>query len=139
MPDLSHAGAGRFISDDKKVISLPVPLGTTVFTVGTSCGHFCYWQQKLFDEHFPNKENGHCSVYMPCHTIPWGIYVHELKFSNMQTILDTWGDRTFATREEAEDRMKTIVEANRTKMRELGFQVDLNGNGYLHNTQESED
>lgn len=128
----------QFIGDDGKTINLPVPIGTDTFFVSTTCGNFCCWQQELFDEKFPPKTDGRCGYHKPCHTIAWHIYKNPLGFNNMNHVLETWGERTFATVEEADARMKEIIEANRKTMRDMGFYVGLDGNGAIHKPEEED-
>lgn len=119
----------KFINEDQTVITLPVPLGSTVYQVATKCGDFCTFQQELFDKIFPPVKEGRCGVDKPCHTVEWNVYKSALEFSNMEFILENWGVWVFPSEEAAQQRMKEIVDANRKKMRELGFSVREDGYG----------
>ena len=46
----------RFISKDRKIISLPVALGTELYRVNTSCGDFCTFQSENFQKIIDNKK-----------------------------------------------------------------------------------
>lgn len=121
----------KFINEDKTVITLPVPLGSTVYQVVTNCGDFCTFQQELFDKVFPPTKEGRCGVGKPCHTVEWNVYKPTLKFSNMEFILENWGIWVFPTEEAAQQRMKEVVEGNRKKMQDLGFALRENGYGMV--------
>lgn len=121
----------EYINDEKTIITLPVPLGSTVYQVTTKCGDFCTFQQDLFDKIFPPTEKGRCGVKKPCHTVPYQIYKSKLKFHNMEFVLENWETWVFPTEEAAERRMKEIVEGNRKKMLELGFALREDGYGLV--------
>lgn len=130
----------KFINENKTIITLPVPLGSTVYQVATKCGDFCTFQQKLFDKVFPPVKEGRCGVDKPCHTVEWNIYKPTLKFSNMEYVLENWGIWVFATEEAAKQRMKEVLENNRKKMQELGFAIrDKDGYGFIGEVSENEE
>lgn len=121
----------KYINEDKTLITLPVPMGNTVYQVAAKCGDFCTFQQELFDKIFPPVKEGRCGVDKPCHTVEWNVYKIVLKFSNMEYVLENWETWVFPTEEAAQQRMKEIVEGNRKKMRDLGFAIREDGYGLM--------
>lgn len=119
----------KYINDEKTVITLPVPLGTELYQVTTTCGDFCTWQEAWFDKVFPPTSDGRCGCDKPCHTVNWNIYTLKLAFHNMGYVLDNFGKSIFATKEEAEKRANEIVETNRQIMKTLLFKMDERGYG----------
>lgn len=126
-----NANVMRYLNEEKTVITLPVPLGTTVYQVTTGCGDFCTFQQELFDKAFPPVKEGRCGKDKPCHTAEGNVYKHTLKFSNLEYVLNNWGVWVFPDEEDAKRRMKEVVENNRKKMRELGFSIREDGYGLV--------
>ena len=112
------------------MIEIPVPLGTTVYNVVTTCGDFCLFQKNRFNDlKKADKEGftGRCSESNPCHTQLHSIREMTLQYSNLEYVLKEWGHRVFATAEEAAEAGHKIVAANRKTMEELGFKMDASG------------
>ena len=104
----------KFINEDKTVITLPVPLGSTLYTVGT------VWQQKRFSELYsPVKEQQ--SGYNHMEPVDWYIKKISFAFSNMEYVFENWGTWVFATEEEAKRRSKEVKEKIRMDMLEKGY------------------
>lgn len=129
----------KFINEDKTVITLPVPLGSTIYQVSTKCGDFCTFQQELFDKIFPPTKEGRCGKEKPCHAVEAIIYKKKLEFSNMEYVLKNWETWFFLTEDAAEQRMKEVVEANRKKMLELGFNLRDDGYGLIGEVSKHEE
>lgn len=119
----------KYINEDKTIITLPVPLGTTLYQVTTGCGDFCMWQEDRFNKVFPPIKEGRCGHDKPCHTVEWHIYKITLAFHNMEYMLNNFGTWVFASRKEAEKRSTEIVENNRNLMRQYGFEMRKDGYG----------
>ena len=104
----------KYISDDKRVITLPVPLGSTLYMVGTE------WQQKRFDEIYsPMKEPQ--SGYGHMEPVDWYIGKISFAFSNMEYVFENWGTWVDATEEEARLRNEEVKDRNKTRMLEKGY------------------
>lgn len=99
----------RFISKDRKTISLPVALGTELYRVNTSCGDFCTFQSENFQKIIDNKNK--CSGKLPCHTVALEPQKITLTIDNI-SILKEWQEKVFLTKEEAKEKTKEIVERN---------------------------
>lgn len=112
------------------MIEIPVPLGTTVYDVVTTCGDFCLFQKNRFKE-LKNAGIegfvGHCSSNNPCHTQLHSIREMTLQYSNLEYVLKEWGRKVFASAEEATEAGNNIVAAHRKTMEELGFKMDASG------------
>lgn len=118
-----------YINEEKTIITLPVPLGSTLYTPVTSCGDFCYFQKELFDSTFPPVKGSRCSHQMPCHTKSCTVRRFIFSFQNMETVLRDYGTWIFASKEEAAEKGERYITENRDKMRELGFFVAEDGYG----------
>lgn len=136
LSERGHEERMKYISDDKRVITLPVPLGSTLYQVATECGDFCLFQQERFDKIFPPTKEGRCAKDMPCHTMEWNVYKIVLKFSNIEFVLENWEKWVFPSEEAAQQRMKDVVESNRKKMQELGFAIREDGYSFVSPEQE---
>ena len=113
-----------FISEDKKTITLPVPLDTIVYRFHTSCNDACLFQQKNFDKVFPRgKEGGRCSGDMPCHTKLHSVLPKELNLSNLEWILKDWNVYYFETEKEAREAGEKLIETHKQKLLELGLKI----------------
>lgn len=116
-----------FISEDKLTITLPVPLGTKVYSILTKCGDFCMFQKDHFNKTFGEKEGGHCDSLMPCHTRYRQPMEMTVTLDNLSYVLEYWNVKCFATFEEADSVTKTRIAEHVEKMKELGFKVDEKG------------
>lgn len=125
----------KYINEEKTVIALPVPLGTTLYQVTTKCGDFCTWQEGRFDKAFPPTKKGRCGCDKPCHTVEWHIYKITLSFSNMEYVLNNFGTWVFVNKKEAERRSTEIVENNRNTMKQLGFEMREDGYGLVNENE----
>lgn len=112
-----------FISEDKRTINLPVPLGTYVYQYWTRCNDACLFQKEAFNKAFPPGVEGRCSGDMPCHTRPHLIKPVELSLSNLDWVLRDWGKTVFATENEARTAMNTAIELHKAQLVALGMVV----------------
>lgn len=122
------------ISADKKVITLPVPLDTVVYMTNSSCGDFCMFDKKHFDECFPPSQQSRCSRFAACHTRYADPIKTVVSFSNLVEILNGWGVTVFKTYDEAKSASDACVDEHRQIMRDLGF--SLREDGYCEYTEE---
>lgn len=118
----------RYISNDKTVINLPVPLGTKLYYVVLKCGDFCCWQDKKFYKTF---EKNQCFADSPCHTVEWHIYEQNLTLANIEYVLNNFGIRLFADKSEAERVASEVVKRNREIMSNHGFMMTEDGYGFI--------
>lgn len=118
----------RFLSKDKKIINLPVPIGSEIFYYTMDCGDFCLHQRTLFQsikKQMPERMKcGHASA---CKTMKPCIHSKILTLKNLEMILDYWDDWFFATKNEAEKRASRLVEENIRFLKEKGFVLREDG------------
>ena len=114
----------NFISEDKKTINLPVPLGTTVYMFITSCNDACMFQKDKFNSVFPPIEGGRCNKDMSCHTKFHSIRFIVLSLSNLDWILKEWQITTFETEIEAKEAGAKFVELHKQQLLELGLEIE---------------
>lgn len=95
------------ISEDKKTINLPVPLGTIVYGINTDCNDACAFQKIEFKNAFPES---HCDISSPCHVILRGTYPLELNLKTLHTIIPNWEKYFFKTEKEAIAAGEKLVE-----------------------------
>lgn len=120
----------NYLSNDKRTINLPVPLGSKVYRATTVCGDFCLFQKQKFDSVFPkNGSEGRCGKEKPCHTISKGCTELTLTIHNLGFILEGWGEWFFETKDEAEATSERIAADHARQMKELGFFVREDGYG----------
>lgn len=120
----------EYLSEDKRTIKLPVPLGSIVYEAVTKCGDFCLFQERKFDSIFPkNGKDSHCGKEKPCHTISRGCKELPLTLNNLGAILEDWDVWYFATKKEAEEASAKIAAEHAARMKELGFFVRDDGYG----------
>lgn len=113
-----------FISSDRRVITLPVQLGQTVYVVSTSCNDACSFQQEKFDEVFAEYDGGRCSSKLPCHTKIHSIRPVRFREDSMVHILNGWGYSHFKTEEEARRAATIRIEENKSRLIELGLSIE---------------
>jgi hypothetical protein len=89
-----------FISEDKRTINLPVPLGTTVYGYLTVCCDACMFQKEKFKEIFGDVP-GRCGKDKPCHTRLTGIQTIAVNLKNIDAVLEGWHKDIFETFNEA--------------------------------------
>lgn len=114
----------NFISEDKKSINLPVPLGSPLYTYVLKCCDACVMQKSAFE-----KNVGHalrCAI-SPCHTRLQRIKKYEFTLSGIPVVLKEWGKSIFATEQEALDAANKITKENREKIKSLGIILDKDG------------
>lgn len=116
----------RFISRNKKTISLPVPLGTEVFIVSTRCGDVCLFEKDKFNKLIPPEKGGRCSHNLPCHTRILPPRKVILNIENI-SILKEWKVRVFPTEKEAKEATIKITNENIKFLNEKGFAIDGEG------------
>ena len=120
-----NIGYEEFMNGDKTVITLPVPIGATVYEIKPKCGKFCLMQKELFSKYFPEHEE--CNWDDPCCTKPASFEAIELTFDNLAYVLSRWGKMVFATKDEARFEYILRMHRNREKMEELGFLMEEYG------------
>lgn len=118
----------RYISNDKTVINLPVPLGTKLYYVVLKCGDFCHWQGKKFHETFTESQ---CFAESPCHTAKSLIYEQIFTLSNLEFVLNNYGIRLFVEKNEAEKVAFEAIKRNREIMSNHGFMMTEDGYGLI--------
>lgn len=120
----------KFFNDDKTVLTLPVPLGTTIYSVSLKCGDFCHWQSKNF--HSKNTDGTlKCDVNSPCHTVKWHVYKNVFTLSNIEWVLNNYGQWIFDNKAEAESKAESVIKHNRKTMSNLGFMMTDSGYGLI--------
>lgn len=129
----------NYANDERFLSELLVPLGSKIYHVVTKCGGFCVNQRSLLDEVIPPETRVRCSRELPCHTVPWHIHENVVNLANAGTVADEYGKWIFSTYEEAESRMREVVEQNRKTMRELGFILREDGYGLVEGMEGSRD
>lgn len=119
----------NYVSEDKMVITLPIPLGTTLYEIVTTCGDFCYFQEDKFNEIYPKELATRCNRDMPCHTRLHSIKPIEFNLSNIETVLKDFNKWIFTTEDEAKQVAEKIIEKNRKEMLLNGFYLKSDGYG----------
>lgn len=109
----------------QNTIELPVPFGTPVYRVITTCGDFCLFQKKRLES--ITDFDIECSDKSPCHTRLHCVRELILDYKNLEVVLKEWGIKVFATPEAAAAAGLIIVEENREIMRKHGFLFDDSG------------
>lgn len=113
------------ISEDKKIITLPVPLGTTVYTFNTRCNDACTFQKdKINQMESIDKMQISCSQDAICHIKLIGTLCESLTLRNLYYILPDWGTKWFATEDEAFAAGTKLVEEHKNRMAKLGLELD---------------
>jgi hypothetical protein len=107
-------------NDFKHSISIPVPIGETVWTFWTDCCGACYFQPR---DNTPIR----CDAFAPCHTFIHTIQPVELKYSNLETILRLWGKKYFYTENEARNAVEKLTKEHIDQMRKLGYKINDDG------------
>lgn len=108
--------------DNNKIINLPVPFGSTVYTYVTTCGDFCLFQSEKF-----LKRGFCCGDNSPCHTKLHGTRKIVLNYETLGRVLTEWGKTIFATPEEAAQAGKKLIKEHQSIMLSYGFLMDENG------------
>lgn len=114
----------RYISEDKKIISLPVPLGSIIYQVNTTCGDFCLFQKEKFDKLTPDRKQ--CFNKLPCHTIEKEPIKIELTINNL-SLLNEWEKTVFETYEKAKEKTKEIINKNIKVLEDNNILLDKRG------------
>lgn len=117
-----------FISEDKRTINLPVPLGTTVYRINTDCNDACLLQKEVFNKVFLPENRpaeGWCSSDMPCHTKMHSIRPVVLSMTNLEEILETFGNKTFETYEQAKFAGEKLIEIHKQQLSGLGLKYKI--------------
>lgn len=117
----------KFISEDKKTITLPVPLGSKVYGFTLKCCDACLFQRTRFNETYPPYKYGdRCNMKMPCHTRFRKITEIEVTLDNIKKILEGFGIRFFETKEEAKAKGEALAKRHANQMKSMGFNLDEN-------------
>ena len=114
----------EFISEDKKTITLPIPLGSILYRFVTSCNDSCMFQKEDFDRVFPKESNSRCSKDMPCHTKLHSIQTVEVKLSNLELILENWHITIFESENKAKEAGNTLIDSHKQQLLNLGLKVE---------------
>lgn len=115
----------NFISEDKKTIKLPVPLGTIVYEFTTSCNDACLFQKEKFQELYPRKKGeGLCNKNMPCHTKLHGIQKMVVKLTNLEWILKNWHITIFETENQAKEEGIKFIEKHKNELLKVGLKIE---------------
>jgi hypothetical protein len=112
----------KFISDDKKIITLPVPLGSKVYYYNLTCFDGCIFQKELFDRVYPKDKGGRCGS-LPCYIEIHGIREIELNLHNIHLILEKWEEKFFSSKAEARIKAMEIIELNKKELQRQGFSL----------------
>lgn len=120
--DIKKEGDGMIISNDKKTITLDIPLGSKVYTFRTKCCDACLFEAEKFKNDFPFKET--CQKELPCHTRFIGTESITFSLDTIGIIFPKWGIDYFSTKEEAEEKGRAVVEEHCEWMRKHGFNVN---------------
>ncbi|HAS92715.1 MAG TPA: hypothetical protein DCS12_10975 [Clostridiales bacterium] len=115
-----------FISEDKRTINLPVPLGTTVYGYLTVCCDACMFQKEKFKEIFGDVP-GRCGKDKPCHTRLTGIQTIAVNLKNIDAVLEGWHKDIFETFNEAVQAGIKYTTENRKKLIKAGIKLDERG------------
>jgi len=118
----------KYISKDRKIIKLPIPLDSQFYEIYTKCSDVCLFQKELADKaKEDNPEIVDCNKYAACHTQIDGIYKMGISLYNLTRVLDIWGEFAFATEEEANIAANRLMKEHREKLINYGFKLDENG------------
>ena len=117
--DIKKEGGLMKISNDKKNITLDIPLGSKVYTFKTKCCDACLFEAKKFKKDFTFRET--CQKELPCHTRFIGTESLILSLDNLGIIFPKWGIDYFETEEKAEERGLAVVEEHCKWMEDHGF------------------
>lgn len=112
------------ISEDKRTITLDVPLGNNIYGIITSCNDACTFQKEDFKKAFPNY---HCSGDLPCHTKIHSIKETPLTLANLGFVLEGWMTKYFPTEEMARVEAERIIEKHKKQLIEAGLKVEYYG------------
>lgn len=114
------------ISDDGKQITLPIPLGSVVYSSETVCGDFCLFDKENFQKS-KKRLNLCCDRNSPCHTRIHPSQPHIVTINNCIMISQLWGDKFFATKKEADAKTLETVDRNRFNMAIYAFNMRDDG------------
>lgn len=114
------------ISDDKKTITLSVPLGTKLYSYNTNCNNTCYRDSS--DNMGGNPTKGlretekalgvTCNTDAPCHVLFTGTINETLTLKNFSDILPLLNKKWFLTDKEAREAGIKHVMEHRKIMRD---------------------
>jgi hypothetical protein len=113
----------QFVSEDKKTITLPVPLGTVLYRFHTKCNDACLFQKDNFDAVFPPTETGRCSREMPCHVKCTGARGIVVELSNVAMLEREWNKFVFETEIEAIIAGMEFVGLHQNQMLAVGLEI----------------
>ena len=84
----------EFINENKTIINLPIPLGSTFYVIHTRCGDFCRFQRNLFNKIVPpTNGKGRCDSDLLCHSIRCEPEERILTLDNINWFLNNWNKR----------------------------------------------
>lgn len=124
----------EFISENKKQINLPVPLGSIIYSFTIECGDFCLFQKEKFEK--LKKENPNqfgCNYNTVCKTRVLSIQKHEFNMENIGIVLKKWNKKYFATSQEASQVAKNLIAKNRKLIKEYGLEINDEGYSTIKN------
>jgi hypothetical protein len=114
----------QFISQDGMIISLPVPLGSKVYTYSTDCNNMCMKQKALLKTWLNDENDIHCHPSSICHMKIRHIESMVVTLFNLITILTQWNKKIFATEEEALEAGNKIIEEHKKTLLSFGFEIE---------------
>lgn len=117
------------ISDDKKTITLDIPLGTKVYTYRTNCNNTCYRNSSDTMEGQPSPElikkekafGVTCNSDAPCHVLYTGLQSEVLTTKNFDEILPLLGKKWFTDHNQAREAGIRLVLDHRQILRDNGI------------------
>lgn len=105
----------------KYSIQIPVPIGEKVWTFWTCCCDACLFQYR---KNHPLE----CDGDSPCHTKVHSVYAVEMTYERLAEVLRDWEKKYFYTEQEAKEAANEFVRKHIQEMRELGYDIDDDGN-----------
>lgn len=114
------------VSDDKKTISLSVPLGSTVYQVMTDCENQCYLMEESLKEAPSDVKS--CNYSSACHVKYCGLNKVVVTLNNLSFIDSLWGKTIFADSDEAGMAGIELVKANRKRFDDYITNGEQHGN-----------
>jgi hypothetical protein len=117
--------ANEYLSEDKRIIHLPVPFGSTVYEASLGCCKVCtcraYGPLNVQNN---SVETFACKESAPCYTKLYRPIAKILNLANIERILGYWGTRVFADDTDALAAAKRIALSNHDRMTAMGYAID---------------
>lgn len=117
------------ISEDKKTITLDIPLGTEVYTYSTNCNNTCYRDDNdnmkgTPSAHLKELEQSvgvRCDQNAPCHVVFTGTQHEKLTIGNCERICPLLGKKYFLSNEDARKAGIELAMQHRETLRKNGL------------------